>query len=154
MKSDTFSDPQAVAALARRMGLPLPLECYAHWAKRSKIFEWCAEGLPKHEINGHACVFPEDFESFVVAKYRLQSPPARRSATDARIPGVCDLPLRLEAYAPWAGRSQLHAWKTEGLEVVTINGHACVQPETLGMFLRDKFRIRSEWERGSSHAAA
>lgn len=126
--------------LAARMDLPLPFEFYSQWAKRAKIFDWCREGLAKHDINGHACIYPRHFAAFVSSKFNLKQrgsalvPPGSCMAT-------CDLPLRLECYSPWAGRSQLRAWRADGLTIETINGHPCIHPDEFGPFVREKFHL-------------
>ncbi len=133
-------DTDQTRALAARMDLPLPLEFFCHWAQRSKIFAWCSEGLTKHDINGHACVYPRRFEEFVSAKFHLKQrvPAARLQASWLT---TCDLPLRVECYGPWAGRSQLRAWQADGLTIETINGHPCIHPDEFSQFIRDKWQL-------------
>ena len=133
-------DTDQTQVLAARMDLPLPVEFFSHWAQRSKIFAWCSEGLVKHDINGHACVFPRDFEAFVSSKFHLKQR-GNAPRQPALCPATCDLPLRLECFSPWAGRSQLRTWQADGLKIETINGHPCIHPDEFGGFVRAKFKL-------------
>lgn len=68
------NNEQSTVALAATMGLPLPIEFFAAWAKRSKIYEWhTLEGLPLHVVNGHSCVYPADLAAFLKTKFKLQA---------------------------------------------------------------------------------
>lgn len=138
---------ELTVALAAAMDLPLPLEFFEEWAKRSKFFEWQkAEGLELHVVNGHACCYADLFGTFAARKFRLSRRPSVFATTGTsaclQLAQATGLPLRIEAYRAWAGKSQIHDWKKEGLRVENVNGHACLYPHDFAEFVRTKFSLR------------